>query len=240
MNDDKPDPQIERTDAPASIGHNSGMNLATSPTNNTKSGPISVSVDKVVVWSAAAAQAADMQQFEMDQEVEVLKTSGQRMPVIVRRSADDRFEAIGRAHLVHVVKEHNRRFPTASMDIDIHIMRLDDSAAFRLAAQELEPGTTVSSYARGCFFAQALERHRTEQDTALRCRVAKSTVSKNLDVYRAVSCLPRGLSGLACGPTIVLRDRRPAHKQGSSQRGPAVPEQAADLPHLPSRSKMPH
>jgi hypothetical protein len=172
----------------ASIGHNSNGSDAASSVTQGKSvkalPPEHIAILPAIVGSVEEAIASDL-----TEEVEILKTDGQRLPVIVRPLPGGQYEAVVRAGLVAVILEHNRRYPDDVRDVAVQVSPLSDEDAFRHAANEIAPASEASSYARGWFFNAALDHYRTAEEVAHVCRVSKAAVSKNLDVYRAVAVL---------------------------------------------------
>lgn len=185
---------IEKTTAgvaekPSPIGHNSQGSADPIATEDHPISGARVSVEEIGIWAPIAARADDMTDADLDGEIQLLKDFGQRLPVVVRLLKNGRYEAVLRSHLVRVVREHNSRPDHEPLDVEVQVTRMDDSLAFRHAAQELEPGADVSSLARSRFFDEAVRAQRSQKKAAQVCRISEAALSKILDVGRAAKII---------------------------------------------------
>lgn len=176
------------TDGPASIGHNSNCHRAVETATDIKNVK-ALPLERIAIWPALAGSIAEFAASDLADELEILKTDGQRLPVVVRPLMDGRYQAIVRAGLVEVVREHNKLYPEDTREVEVEVSSLSLEDAFRHAANEIAPAYEASSYARGCLYKAALDRYRTAEEVAYVCGVSSAAVSKNLDVYRAVTFL---------------------------------------------------
>ena len=144
----------------------------------------------ITEWEHVALKGAELDALELERQVDLFENFGQIRPVIVRATGDtsDRFEAVTNAWTIAVAAELGRRHHGV-VNIKVEVRDLTDEQAFELVGQELETGPEVSSYHRGLFYAAAVERFGSEAEAAKACNTTKSTVSKNLDVIRAVEVL---------------------------------------------------
>lgn len=147
---------------------------------------VSASTDQIITWVHVALDIDAADRVSLEREIEVFAMSGQCAVVVVRRAGNG-YEAIGRAWLVEVIREFNRAHPEDRREVMIEVCDLDDKAAYRLVAQELEGGPPVSSLERGRFYQQAIQFFETEAAFARECGVHKSTIHRNLDVVRVVA-----------------------------------------------------
>lgn len=145
----------------------------------------SASTDQIVIWDHIALDIDATDRVSLEREIEVFEMSGQRAPVIVRRAGNG-YEAIGRAWLVEVICAFNEAHPQDQREVAIEVCDLDDKAAYRLVAQELEGGPPVSSLERGRFYQRAIRFFESEATFARECGVHRSTIHRNLDVARVV------------------------------------------------------
>ncbi len=146
---------------------------------------VSASTDQIVTWDRVALDIEVTDRISLDREIEVFEMSGQCGAVVVRRVGNG-YEAIGRTWLVEVIREFNRAHPDDRREVMIEVRDLDDKAAYRLVAQELEGGPPISSLERGRFYQQAIQFFKSEAAFARECGVHKSTIHRNLDVARVV------------------------------------------------------
>lgn len=149
---------------------------------------VSASTDQIVTWDHIALDIDATDRVSLEREVELFEMSGQRAPVVVRQAGNG-FEAIGRAWLVEVIRAFNEAHPEDQREVAIEVRDLDDKAAYRLVAQELEGGPAISSLERGRFYQQAIQFFKSEASFARECGVHKSTIHRNLDVARVVDPL---------------------------------------------------
>lgn len=160
----------------AGIGHNSGF------TSRVQIVPLA----KIEIWLPAQEQANDVLPDVIEEEVGILAEAGQRAPVPARRRSDGRIEVVASAHVVTAVSRYIELNPERRDGVEVRVFeRLDDAAAYRLLAQQIEPAYAASSLARGQFYMRAVEQFGNEAEAAKACRTSKASVSKNLDVVRA-------------------------------------------------------
>lgn len=154
-------------------------------------GMISVASNDVTIWQGVAQLAHDIDPVDLAHELEFLEMAGQKVPVIARQFDVGKVEAIGKVYLVEAIRIYNEKHPDAPLDVVVSIQECDDARAYRIVAQELEAGPTVSSLERGLFYQRAIDVFGSEANVARECRVPKGTVSKNLDVARAIPVVGR-------------------------------------------------
>lgn len=159
-----------------------------------------IPVNALVVWNHAAHQPNCLNAEDIEREIDILETSGQLTPAVGRRLADGTTEVIGRSYLVEAVQAHNDRHPNAPIDLKVDIRLLDEEAAFRLVAQEMNETPRISAWDRGRFYSAAIAQFGSEAAVARELGVHKSTISRRLDVVRTVDLLADKL--------IVPRDVR--------------------------------
>ena len=167
----------EELNAEGNIGHNSGINAMRVET---------LPLDKITVWQPAQELADDVQQIDIDNEREIIKESGQKVPLPARQREDGCVEVVAQAHVLHALRDIGSSDPTVSVRI---FPSMSDAAAFKLLSQNAEPGVVASPLARGQLLASAVKHFKTEAAAAKGCGVAKSTISKRLDVTRAAKLL---------------------------------------------------
>ncbi len=157
-----------------------------------------VPVDNIIVWTGAAQQPDGVDPAELELEVEIFQASGQRAQVIGRRTVTGAVEIITNTYILEVVRLHNERHPEAPTNLTVDIREIGDRDAYRLVARQIETGPTICSYDRGLFYQRAVGVFGSEVAVANECGIHKGTVSKNLDVIRAI--------GVAGGKILVHRD----------------------------------
>ena len=220
------DGQKPREQKPAPVGHNSKHFPEALEDSARPSSTIQVLVEQVSIWPPLAERANDLTDFDLDAEVELLRTHGQRLPVVVRSQEDGRYEAILRPQLVTVLRAHNQHPGSNPLQLEVQIAKISDAQAFRCAAQELEPGPDVSPLARSRFYKEAVKAHRTQKDAANVCRISESAMSKSLDVGRAADVIgakvliardiaQRDASWLM---DLAGRDKKPAQEEEQAAR----------------------
>lgn len=167
----------EESNNDGNIGHNSGahaMRVETLP------------LGEVSVWQPAQELADDVQQIDIDNEREIIQESGQKVPLPARQREDGGVEVVAQAHILEALRDIGSSDPTVSVRI---FPSMSDAAAFKLLSQNAEPGVVASPLARGQLLASAVKHFKTEAAAARGCGVAKSTISKRLDVIRAAKLL---------------------------------------------------
>lgn len=169
--------KIDKSNSGGNIGHNSGVNVVRIET---------LPLDKITVWQPAQELANDVQPLDIDNEREVIQESGQKVPLPARQREDGCVEVVAQAHVLHALRDIGSSDPTVSVRI---FPSMSDAAAFKLLSQNAEPGVVASPLARGQLLASAVKHFKTEAAAAQGCGVAKSTISKRLDVIRAAKLL---------------------------------------------------
>jgi len=167
----------EESNKDGNIGHNSGVNAMRVET---------LPLSKIIVWQPAQDLANDVQPLDIDNEREVIQESGQKAPLPAREREDGRVEVVAQAHILTALEDIGSSDPTVSVRI---FPSMSDAAAFKLLSQNAEPGVVASPLARGQLLASAVKHFKTEAAAAQGCGVAKSTISKRLDVIRAAKLL---------------------------------------------------
>lgn len=152
-------------------------------------GVVSVPPAMVTIWAHATHQVDDVDADDVEREADIIETSGQFMPALGRRLADGTIEVIGRSYLVTAVLAYNNRHPEKPIDLKIDVRTFDEEAAFRLVAMELGETPRISAWDRGRFYHAAIEQFGSEAAVAQHLGVHKSTISRRLDVVRAVDML---------------------------------------------------
>ena len=167
---------------PASgIGHNSGSARA-----QITQWPVS----DIEIWEPAQEQASDLPKDKLALQIALIREVGQPRPLPARERADGRIEVVSGAHIVSAVEQCNLLEPGREFKVTLRIFQsLNDNAAYRLLAQEAEPGPQASPFARALLFDRAVKHFGSETKAAAACKVAKSTISKNRDVTRAAEAL---------------------------------------------------
>ncbi|QFI62665.1 hypothetical protein D0Y83_04780 [Qipengyuania flava] len=194
------------------IGHNSGANAMRIET---------LPLGKVVVWEPAQDLADDVQQIDIENEREINLASGQRAPLPARLRDDGCIEVVAQAHVLKALESAEKSDAMVSVRI---FPKMSDAAAFKLLSQHAEPGAVASLLARGQLLASAVKHFKTEAAAADGCGVAKSTISKRLDVIRSAKLLG--------DKVIVLRD--------IDQRSASWLMSAVGRGQKPNPDKFPH
>lgn len=148
-------------------------------------GTVKVAVSDVRVWPNAVQLPEHIDPTYLERELEIFENSGQRVPVIGRETSAG-LEIVTHAYMVEVARAFNERHPDTSAMLDVEIRDIDEAGAYRLVARIIETGPAVSSYDRGLFYQHAVEQFGSEKAAARECAIDKGTVSRNLDVVRAV------------------------------------------------------
>ncbi len=169
--------KTDESNSGGNIGHNSGVNAMRVET---------LPLGKITVWQPAQELANDVQPLDIDNEREVIQESGQKVPLPARQWEDGCVEVIAQAHVLQALRDIGSSDPTVSVRI---FPSMSDAAAFKLLSQNAEPGVVASPLARGQLLASAVKHFKTEAAAAKGCGVAKSTISKRLDVIRAAKLL---------------------------------------------------
>ena len=169
------------SNAASGIGHNSGS-----------AGPqiTQWAVSDIEIWEPAQEQASDLPKDKLALQIALIREVGQPRPLPARERADGRIEVVSGAHIVSAVEHCNLLEPDREFKVALRIFQsLNDDAAYRLLAQEAEPGPQASPFARALLFDRAVKHFGSEAKAAAACKVAKSTISKNRDVTRAAKAL---------------------------------------------------
>ncbi len=148
-------------------------------------GTVKVPITDVLVWANAVQSSEHIDPADLDRELEIFEVSGQRVPVIGRETSAG-VEILTHTYMVGVVRAFNERHPDMPAMLDVEIRDIDDAIAYRLVARTIETGPAISSYDRGLFYQRAVEQFGSEKAAARECAIDKGTVSRNLDVVRAV------------------------------------------------------
>ena len=147
-------------------------------------------VEDVEIWEPAKEQAGDLPKDELATQIELILEVGQPRPLPARERADGRIEVVSCAHVVSAIEHCNLLEPDRELKVELRIFQsLNDDDAYRLLAQDAEPGVRASPFARALLFDRAVEHFGSETKAAAACKVAKSTISKNRDVTRAAKAL---------------------------------------------------
>ena len=169
------------SNAASGIGHNSGS-----------AGPqiTQWAVSDIEIWEPAQEQASDLPKDKLALQIALIREVGQPRPLPARERADGRIEVVSGAHIVSAVEHCNLLEPDREFKVALRIFQsLTDDAAYRLLAQEAEPGPQASPFARALLFDRAVKHFGSEAKAAAACKVAKSTTSKTRDVTRAAKAL---------------------------------------------------
>lgn len=167
---------------PASgIGHNSG---------NARAQIRRLAVSDIEIWEPAKEQAGDLPKDDLALQIELILEVGQPRPLPARERADGLIEVVSGAHIISAIEHCNLVEPARELTVELRIFQsLNDDAAYRLLAQDAEPGVRASPFARALLFDRAVKHFGSEAKAAVACKVAKSTISKNRDVTRAAKAL---------------------------------------------------
>lgn len=149
-----------------------------------------VAIADIEIWEPAKEQASDLPKDELATQIELILEVGQPRPLPARERADGRIEVVSGAYIISAIEHCNLLEPDRELKVELRIFRsLDDDAAYRLLAQDAEPGVRASPFARALLFDRAVKHFGSEAKAAAACKVAKSTISKNRDVTRAAKAL---------------------------------------------------
>ena len=149
-----------------------------------------VAIADIGIWEPAKEQAGDLPKDELATQIELILEVGQPRPLPARERADGRIEVVSCAHVVSAIEHCNLLEPDRELKVELRIFQsLNDDDAYRLLAQDAEPGVRASPFARALLFDRAVKHFGSETKAAAACKVAKSTISKNRDVTRAAKAL---------------------------------------------------
>ena len=149
-----------------------------------------VAIADIGIWEPAKEQAGDLPKDELALQIELIREVGQPRPLPARERADGRIEVVSGAYIISAIENCNLLGLRPELKVELRIFQsLNDDAAYRLLAQDAEPGVRASPFARALLFDRAVKHFGSETKAAAACKVAKSTISKNRDVTRAANAL---------------------------------------------------
>ena len=144
--------------------------------------------ENLEVWEPAGEQANDIDQVTIETVVQDLDGFGQHAVVTARELRGGKIQVVAKAYLVRAIRLANELKPDPLRKVEVRVFAtMSDEDAYRVLGQDVEQGPQPSSLARGQFMDSAVKHFGSEADAARGLRIAKSTISKNLDVVR---CLP--------------------------------------------------
>ncbi|MFW2830983.1 hypothetical protein [Sphingomonas sp. ID0503] len=158
----------------------------------------------MIIWPHAAQQPENLAPEDCEKGADLIEQSGTQHPPAIGRAVDDSFiEIVGNAYVVSFVAAYNQRHPENRINIPVQMRTLNDDDAFRLVAAELREGPVVSPWEKGRFYLAAISRYGSEAEAARVLGVHKSTISRRLDVARAVHVFG---SKIVCHRDVAQRD----------------------------------